>query len=187
MAALALSSLAQYCLVLPSTLTQFRNRELVPVTTRCYATIMPLTALWGRHPPHHITRYLVGTIRSHVPARYYSMNRRRLWAPPQSFTRQTDRANNTFNTGQYQSMPSSRRRGPDFLGTTCERRASPKRLLVPIPTVRGAETASDSIKALVKADIRPPVRQVTPARINAITDTPAACHLRYTNHSQVHA
>lgn len=119
------------------------------------------------------------------------MNCRRLQASPQSIARQTNRANNTSNAGQYQPMPSSRHRGPDFLGAPRAVESLAQASVLPIPTlIRRAETgSSDSIKALVKADVRPPVREVTPARMNmnAVTDTPAACYLRYTNHSQVHA
>ena len=91
---------------------------------------------------------------------------------------------------QCQPMPSSRHRGPDFLGAPRAVESLAQASVLPIPTlIRRAETgSSDSIKALVKADVRPPVREVTPAHMDmiAVTDTPAACHLRYTNHSQVH-
>ena len=81
-------------------------------------------------------------------------------------------------------MPSCRHRGPDFLGAPRVVESLAQASVLPIPTlIRRAETgSSDGIKALVKADVRPPVREVTPAHMDmiAITDTPAACHLRYT-------
>lgn len=73
---------------------------------------------------------------------------------------------------QCKPMPSSRHRGPDFLGSTCGRRASPKRL-----DFRSQRSGEQRQHQSARKGGCPATCDFVHM---AITDTPAACHLRYT-------
>jgi hypothetical protein len=99
-------------------------------------------------------RCSVGTIRSHIPARCYSINCRRFQALPQSSMRKTKRANNTSNASQcHSSVTAAQTSWAARVGG--EPRPS---VLSSAPNDQGSR---DSIKALVKADVRPPVTLCT--------------------------